>query len=375
MLWVKTFGGISSDSVTAIGVDAAGNILITGYFVGIANFGGTNMTSSGGVYGSDIFVAKYSGDGDPIWSKQLGGRFGNNNTTCIAVDSAGDVIVGGSFYTEADLGNGSSIPSRGGGSDAFAAKFSGQTGAYIWAKDFGGIGSDYVKGVAVDTVGNVVVVGYGYASMDFGGGTVPNAGGADLYIVKYAGVDGHYLWSRGMGGSGPDTAESVAVDKDGSIFVTGGYYYAVDLGGVTLTPPFDTGIYLAKYNSAGILQWARGLGFETAGGNLGVRALAVDSLGNVAITGNATGAVDFGSGVSTYGDVNFYLAKYDSQGGYLWAKRSINAGWCGGYGVAIDLDRNVISTGAIQGDITIDGMQASSPGLLIKSAFLMKISP
>jgi hypothetical protein len=183
------------------------------------------------------------------------------------------------------------------------------------------------------------------------------------------------LWSRGAGSSGPDTAEGVAVDKDGNIFVTGGYYYSVDFGGVTLTAQFDTGIYLAKYNAAGILQWAKGLEFETAGGSIGVRGVAVDSAGNVAITGNATGALDFGNGVSTYGDANFYLAKYGQQGGYLWAKRSANTGWCGGGSIAMDKDRNVLSTGSIQGDINLDGLLASSPGFLTKSAFVLKISP
>jgi hypothetical protein len=196
-----------------------------------------------------------------------------------------------------------------------------------------------------------------------------------LGLPSILGVDGHYLWSRGVGSSGPDTAEGVAVDKDGNIFVTGGYSYSVDLGGVLLTPQFDTGIYLAKYNAAGILQWAQGLGFETAGGSIGVRAVAVDSAGNVAITGNATGAVDFGSGESTYGDVNFYLAKYGPQGGYLWAKRSANTGWCDGNGIAMDKDRNVLSTGTMQGDVNLDGLRASTPSYLTKSAFVLKISP
>jgi hypothetical protein len=103
--------------------------------------------------------------------------------------------------------------------------------------------------------------------------------------------------------------------------------------------------------------------------------VAVDSAGNVAITGNATGALNFGNGVSTYGDVNFYLAKYGPQGGYLWAKRSASTGWCGGAGIAVDKDRNVLSTGSIQGDVNLDGLQASTPSFLTKSAFVLKISP
>ena len=158
-------------------------------------------------------------------------------------------------------------------------------------------------------------------------------------------------------------------------FVTGSYYYSVDLGGASVTAPIDAGIYLAKYNGAGNLQWTRSVAYETAGGGIGARGVAVDAAGNVAITGNASGGVNFGSGQATYGDANIYVAKYGPQGGYLWAKRSSNVGRCAGFGLGIDKDRNVLSTGFMQGEVNIDGLVTSSPGQQVKSTFLLKISP
>jgi len=227
----------------------------------------------------------------------------------------------------------------------------------------------------VDSLGDVVVVGFSYAGIDFGGGLLPNLGSADLFVVKYAGADGHHLWSRIAGGAGPDTAESVAVDVNQNIFVTDSYYYTMDLDGASVTAPIEAGIYLAKYNRAGSLQWARSVAYETASGLIGARGVAVDAAGNVAITGNASGGVNFGSGQATYGDANIYVAKYGPQGGYLWAKRSANMGRCGGYAIAMDDDRNVISTGFLQSDVNLDCLLASSPGQQIKGAFLLKISP
>lgn len=92
------------------------------------------------------------------------------------------MIVTGVFYAEADLGGGL-ILSRAGGLDGFVARYTGQTGAYLWAKNFGGLGSDYAQGVAVDSLGDVVVTGYGYGGLDLGGGTVPTTGSADLFLA------------------------------------------------------------------------------------------------------------------------------------------------------------------------------------------------
>ena len=384
LLQAKTFGGNLDDNVTALAMDASDNIFITGYFVGTSDFGGGSMTSDTGVYGCDVFVAKY--DSVAItnrWSKHIGGSFGNNSSAGIAVDPVGDVIVGGSFYMDVNLGDGSR-PSQANSLDGFVAKYDGGDGHHVWSRVVGGILTDWVKAVAVDSLGDVVVVGYGYGSMDFGGGFLPSFGSSDLFIAKYAGTNGSHLWSHVFGGVNPDSAEGVAVDSHQNIFVTGTHGYTVDFGGASVTAPIDTGVYLAKYNSGGNLQWAHGFGSETANGGVGARAVAVDSAGNVAITGNASGGVDFGSGVLTFGEVNFYVAKYDGTGGYLWAKRSGNFGGCSGYGIAIDEhintdnnkpERNVLATGSIQGDVVLDGMPASSPANSVKSAFLVKISP
>ena len=55
-LWSKRFGGTSIDTALSIAVDSGGNVLVTGWFDGTANFGGGDLTSAG-FY--DIFVAKF----------------------------------------------------------------------------------------------------------------------------------------------------------------------------------------------------------------------------------------------------------------------------------------------------------------------------
>ena len=376
LLWVNTYGGTSNEEAKAVAVDRAGNIFVTGHFFGTANFGGANLTSGAGIYASDIFAAKYDSSGNHLWSKRIGGVLGNNYGTSIAVDASGNVFVGGQVSNVVDLGGGDiTMVSR--STDGFVVKLAGTDGQYIWGRSFGSTGSDYVGGIAVDSSGDVIVGGSAYGDINLGNGIFApvNPGSSDLFIVKYAGTDGHYLWSRVTGGPGSDGVSDVAIDANQNIIVTGAFYGSVDLGGITLSLPSASTTFIAKYNGGGDLTWAKAIARDTLSGAVGVRKVAVDSTGNLAITGNLTGGADFGSGTYVYGTASIYVAKYNPQGHYLWVKTSVNTGYCAGYGLAIDGTRNVLATGSIQESVTFDGLQVSSPGIQVKSGYVLKISP
>ena len=157
--------------------------------------------------------------------------------------------------------------------------------------------------------------------------------------------------------------------------MTGLFNYTATIGSLTLTAPLSTAAYLVKLDASGNTFWGRAMGFDSTGGSVGAANVAVDSAGNVAMVGSVSGGVDFGSGQATYGSANIYVAKYNPQGKYLWVKRTSNTSWTAGYGIATDGDRNVYATGFMNGDVTLEGLQASSPGIQSKSAFLLKVSP
>ena len=69
-LWAINAGGSNNDYCYSIGVDASGNIYVTGYFQGTATFGSNTLTSNGS---SDIFIAKLDSSGNWLWARNAGG--------------------------------------------------------------------------------------------------------------------------------------------------------------------------------------------------------------------------------------------------------------------------------------------------------------
>ena len=111
----------------------------------------------------------------------------------------------------------------------------------------------------------------------------------------------HYAWAYDIGHDEDDIGYGIVVDSDGNVYVTG-LFRGTDvdfdpLGGVhtpssKLTASNDkSDVFLAKYDSDGVYQWASNFGGDED--DVG-RGIAVDSDGNVYITGRFRGIdVDF----------------------------------------------------------------------------------
>jgi hypothetical protein len=351
-LWAKRFGSSGSDYDYAVAVDGSGNVLLAGAFSGTVNFGGGSLTSAGNY---DLFVAKFSPTGAHLWSRRVGGT-GSESAEGVAVDPSGNVVVAGAFQGTVDFGGGAVTSA--GDSDLFVAKYAGATGAYQWARRYGGTGGDFAKGVAVDGSGNVAVAGYYTGTADFGAGPMTSAGNYDIVVAKYAGTTGAPLWARRFGGAGYDLAYGVAVDGSGNVMVTGYFGLfggAVDFGGGARANAGAQDIFVAKYAASnGAHLWSRGMG---GGANDQGNAVAVDRNGDVLVTGYFGGTVNFGTAsFTTIGMDDIFVAKYaGASGAPVWARQF--GGWNSdkGYGVVADASGNVAVTGYYEYQIDFGG--------------------
>ena len=246
--WVARYSGPGGDMdfANAIAVDASGNVYVTG-----ASFGSGT--------GFDYATIKYDASGNQLWVARYNGPGnGDDEPYGIAVDASGNVYVTG--YS-AGLGTGLS--------DYATIKYD-SSGQQQWVARYNGPGSedDYGTAITVDASGNVYVTGYGVGS-----GT-----GYDYATIKYD-TSGNQLWVARYNGPANllDIASAVALDASGNVYVTGwsvgtGYDYAT-----------------VKYNSSGQEQWVaryNGPGNDDDQ----AYAIALDASGNVYVTGYSIGA-------------------------------------------------------------------------------------
>jgi len=363
--WSMSIGSVNEDRGQSVVVDDNGDVIMTGYFAGTVDFGGGPLTSN--VYPwlypnqyTDVFVVKYSADGNHVWSRRIGG-VANDRGLSVAVDSSGDVVVSGYCANPVDFGNG--VPVSGStGTDIFVAKYSGADGSYEWARRFGGTSDDYGYGVAVDGSGNILVTGQFQGSVDFGGGALVSAGSSDIFVAKYT-ATGAYVWAKRIGGTGSEYGYGTAVDNSGNVIVTGRFSGTLDLGGGAVSSAGGYDSFVAKYSGAsGAYEWSRVFGST---GYDYVNGVAVDGSGNVLVTGQFQGSVNFGGGALTSaGGYDIFMAKYSGlNGSHIWSKRFGSTSSDYGNGITVDEVGNVIMTGAFYGTVDFGGGPLVSSGI------------
>ena len=343
--WSHGYGDTGSDDGHGVAVDNSGNVFVTGTFRGTVDFGAGPLTSAGD---HDIFVAKYDPDGGLIWSK----RFGNvlkEFVYDIAVDDAGSIFLTGGFSRDLDFGGGP-LPCAG-VYDVFIAKL-GPDGSHVWSRGFGGTYVDYGYGIALTGTGDAVVTGHFSYTADFGGGPLTSAGERDIFVARYD-AGGNHVWSKGFGGGGQDWGFGVAVDGDGTVFVTGGFEDTLDFGGGPLTSAGYYDIFVSKFDSNGHHVWSSRFG--DTDGDYG-RGITVDRTGNVIVTGAFKGVVEFGGeALQSAGEIDIFAVKFSSGGDHVWSKRFGAGGRDLGFSIAASETGNVFMTGYFAGTVDFGG--------------------
>jgi hypothetical protein len=361
-LWSRGIGGSRDDYAKAVALDAGGNIIITSWSgSGSVDFGGgpINIVSA--------YLAKYSPDGVYQWARALGTNIADG--TALQTDSNGNIVVGGYFVGPCDFGGGSIASVQNG--DAFLAKYT-PAGGYLWAVRAGGSSANGtgVSQIAVDHSDQIVVTGYTTGAGDMGGVRFSGFGGNDIFLVKYS-ASGLPLWSQSFGGSDQDQGKGVAIDSLNNIVMTGFIGNNATVGGGTLvgggiflSKYSPSGTSLWSRNFPPPAGWPVSL--ENGNG------VAVDGGNNIVITGAVGGDVDLGGGVlpMTPGDNNnnTYVAEYTSSGSHIWSARFANLipanspGFNSGKAIGTDSAGRVIVFGQFSDSIDLGNGVLTNPG-------------
>lgn len=221
-----------------------------------------------------------------------------------------------------------------------------QNVAFAWGRSISGSGIIWSTSTA-DAVGNVYTVGNftGTADFDPDANTVnlTAAGTGDAFISKLD-ATGNYVWVIQLGSTSSDAINDVAVDARGNIYVVG--YGATDIdfdpGAGTVTLP-GSGSFVAKYDTDGNYIWAT----RSTGGGV---AIAVDANENIYLTSHAVRG-------TIYNPTEFandtYIKKLNSTGVVQWSKMVSGKNEDIAWSIAVDGDGNVITGGSTLSD-TLD---------------------
>lgn len=245
----------------------------------------------------------------------------------------------------------------------FSGATTAQTLTAMNAMHFGGSTVDGLWNMTLDPNGNTIISGSFTGTADLDPGPAQHAftssGEFDGFVVKLD-SEGEFVWAITYGGPENDGANDVAVDASGNVYVTGYITGTVDMEPGTGSTMVSSGAFddmvLAKYAPNGTLIWA--LASETTNGNAGY-SLTVHANGDVAVGGVFYGVADLNGGtavneITSVGEGDAYVAKYDGDGNYQWARR------CGGSmrdeitTLTMDEAGNIFYGGDLQGTADID---------------------
>ncbi|MGV3724232.1 MAG: Ig-like domain repeat protein, partial [Actinomycetota bacterium] len=335
--WTQQLDGQAGadDFANSVAFDSNGNVAAAGV-----------ITDPNGA--QRFTVAKFSPRGDVLWVRTLTGlnANGDNAANAVAFDNQGNVAAAG------HLDNGNGFP------DAdFAVMKWKANGDPLWSApqtfDGGVNGDDSANSIAVDSVGNVIAVGYHQIS----GGEINDY---DFVAMKFAGSDGvrSVFYTRGGSDASEDEARCVAVEYDAvkagsgvqEDFVVGGFlrddnqwkFYVVKLNGGALSPGEMVRWEYAPENNVEGDASAESIAIDG-----GQNVVAGGYLDNGEGTGHAVVKLAGATGTPVWADtpptargIATYLP-VDSYGSYLSA-------------LAIDASGDIVTTGVSYGEGTGD---------------------
>ncbi len=197
---------------------------------------------------------------------------------------------------------------------------------------------------------------------------------ADIFLACYTN-SGEVVWAKSMGGSGDDIGKSIASDKAGNVYITGGFTSAkIGFGKDTLYNVGEAGtndVFIAKYNGKGEEIWAKAIG---GANDDKANCVSVDKDGNVYITGSfispkiilQKGDTLINKNDQSGSSSDIFILKYNSDGKLSWAKNINGYGraYDYGYGIATDSHNNVyVAGGTYSNELHFDSITISNSAI------------
>lgn len=349
-LWNVAFGGEENEKATCM-TFANGNLIVAGYFESKpANFGGkiANATS-----GSDLFVAIINPNDGTVSQLFTFGGDGYEDPNSIFVDNLGNIYLSGEFsgdyliFGQDTLKNYNYGTIYKGMGDGFVAKLK-PNGNFEWALRFGGVANDRVNSAIVDSDGMVYIYGTFNSNLLAVLDTVYNKGYSDIFLFKYDQNNKKFLWQVIFSGEDKEYPASIAIGKDGNIYLTGEFQSDVlKFPGGQFTNNGSYDFYIVKMDRDGRILKARNFGSYA---DEYAKKIVFDETGNFYI-GGYFASISFNldnftlnnSSTDQYSDI--FVAKFDADLNPHWGQSAGGKGEDQSFSIDVDKLGNVYQTG------------------------------
>ncbi len=303
--WSTYYGGTGGERINDITLDKEGNVYMAGITwsqSGIASGGYQNSLNGGN---GDCYLVKFSGSGDRLWATYYGGN-DDDDGNGVTTDEGGNVYLCGTTNSNSSIASEGHQNTMPGPRAAFLVKFKG-TGVRDWATYYGGNGYERGYSCTADGKGKVLLSGTTTSTTNIflNGHKDTLSSALDAFLVKFD-TSGVREWGTYFGGDSLEYENTCVTDPIGNILLEGSTYSD---SGIAFNGHRDSLIgederFLARFSSAGDLQWSTYSSGASSGGSC-----SVDDSGNVFVC----------SAIDNYGDWDAYLARFDSSGGKDWS--------------------------------------------------------
>lgn len=191
---------------------------------------------------------------------------------------------------------------------------------------------------------------------------------AELYVAKYN-SSGTKLWSKSFERNDPSDGIAYVSDIDtdtlGNVYIAGYFLGTVDLDPSTninsfTSPSSSRSSFILKLDENGNFIWAKAFTSNVTSNDIETYSLAIDTNGDVILTGDFEGTVDFNPGIdienrTALGRTDIFVVKLNTNGDFNWVRTiGLNNEHCVGFVVNTDNNGNVYALGDFSGNIDFD---------------------
>ena len=366
--WAKTVAFTTDPNsdlyANAIGIDKDGNVYIGGKFYVDISISEVSFSCNGS---SDMYLAKFSGDGSLIWARQAGGigqgSYGQDEIHALALDAAGNCYITGTYNQDAKFDSIElSSPNT---MEVFIAKYD-KSGNGLWAISGGENGINHTgTAIQVDTEGNCYVTGIFYEKLALGKDTLDAVDAEQKIFLAKIADGGAFLWAVKIGSGGYyGGARDLKIDRDGNFYLAGFFRAGMHIGSEDIS--YSNGLKYAalilKYDKEGNFLWVKKTDGDSQ--NATLSGLALDSKNAIFVTGSSNATVSFGStSISSATAVSFgFVAELNSEGTFQWVKSLDGYGNISGSSVAATSSDDWITSGTFDSTVIIGAKTFASGG-------------